>query len=299
MGVSRSVVRGHLRGRRWQRAHPGVYVTFTGPLPPRTRIWAAVLYAGTQVVVSHRSAAWLNGLRPDLPATVDVTVPHGYRHRASRAGVKVRQSRRYGDRVQRSSSPPRTRVEDTVLDLCDEHARPEDVVDLVLTACQKRLTTAARLREAARQRSRMRWRVLVRDVLAEVVEGVQSELERRYRIDVERAHGLPRGTRNEQEGPSGRRRYRDVRYRRWRTVVELDGRAAHPDHWRERDDLRDNEILADENTRTLRYGWRSVAGTPCATAVQVGKVLQAGGWPGSVHACGPTCAAVPATTDAA
>ena len=299
MGVSRSVVRGHLRGRRWQRVHPGVFVTFTGPLPPRTRIWAAVLYAGTQAVVSHRTAAWLSGLRPDLPATVDVTVPHGYRHPASRAGVRVRQSRRYGDRAQRGSSPPRTRVEDTVLDLCDELARREDVVDLLLTACQKRLTTAARLRDAARKRSRMRWRVLAREVLADVVDGVQSELERRYRNDVERAHGLPRGTRNAQEGRPGRRRYRDVRYRRWHTVVELDGRGAHPDHWRERDDMRDNELLAGENTRTLRYGWRSVAGTPCATAAQVARVLQAAGWPGSLRSCGPRCTAVPTATDVA
>jgi len=31
IGVSREVVRSHLRGRRWQRALPGTYVVFTGP----------------------------------------------------------------------------------------------------------------------------------------------------------------------------------------------------------------------------------------------------------------------------
>ena len=49
---------------------------------------------------------------------------------------------------------------------------------------------------------------------ADVVDGVQSTLERRYRRDVERPHGLPRGFRNRSEGDRGRRRYRDVRYRR-------------------------------------------------------------------------------------
>jgi hypothetical protein len=39
----------------------------------------------------------------------------------------------------------------------------------------------------------------------------------------------------------------------------------------------------------LRYGWRDVAGKPCAAAQQVGSVLQAGSWPGRPHRCSPTC----------
>ncbi len=101
-----------------------------------------------------------------------------------------------------------------------------------------------------------------------------------YARGVEKAHGLPGGVRNLPEGRAGRRRYRDVRYRRWRLVVELDGRAAHPEEDREHDDLRDNELVAQEGTRTLRYGWRSVVTRPCATAAQVAAVLGAGGWTG-------------------
>ena len=178
-----------------------------------------------------------------------------------------------------------------MLDLADDTAAVEDVVTLLLSACQRRLTTAARLRHAAQRRSRMRWRALVKDVLADVVDGVQSTLERRYVRDVERPHGLPRGRRNKGEGERGHRRYRDVRYRRWRLVVELDGRAAHPEEWKERDDLRDNDILADEGVRTLRYGWRSVTGKPCATAAQVADVLRSNGWTGSLRACGLDCTA--------
>ena len=163
------------------------------------------------------------------------------------------------------------------------------MADLVLRACQRRLTTPARLAGRARARKRLRWRRLIGEVLTEARDGVQSALERRYLRDVERPHGLPRGRRNRTEGRPGRRRYRDVRYLRWRLVVELDGQAAHPDDEAESDDQRDNELLAEEDTRTLRYGWRSVTGRPCATAAQVGRVLHRLGWRGTLTRCGPSC----------
>jgi hypothetical protein len=292
LGLSRAVVRTQLRSRRWQRVHPGVYVVFSGPLPPLTRIWAALLYAGEGAVASHETAGWLQDLVDKLPSRIDVCVPHGHRYRGSRPGVRVRQSRHLGDRRHPAHRPPRTRLEETVLDLADACTDPSQVITVVLRACQRRLTTAARLAAHARRRKRLRWRRLMGDLVAEVREGVLSALERRYFRDVERAHGLPRGTRNRSEGGRGRRRYRDVRYLRWRVVVELDGRAAHPDEWQELDDLRDNEVVETEDARTLRYGWRSVAGTPCRTALQVGRLLNRMGWIGSVRSCGPGCSAV-------
>jgi hypothetical protein len=289
LGVSREVVRSHLRGRRWQRVYPGTYAVFTGPMPPLTRIWAAILYAGESAVASHATAGWLHRLVDDLPLRLDVCVPHGHRHRGSRPGVRVRQSRRLAERVHPTQLPPRTRLEDSVLDLTEDAKRTDDVITVLLRACQRRLTTAARIRDATRRRTRMRWRALVADVLADVVDGVHSALERRYRRDVELPHGLPRGARNLQEGPRGRRRYRDIRYKRWRVVVELDGRASHPEEWREHDDLRDNEVLEVDGTVTLRYGWRAVAGSPCAVAAQVARRLGHHGWTGRLRPCGPDC----------
>jgi hypothetical protein len=134
LGVSREVVRSHLRGRRWQRPLPGTYVVFTGLLPPLTRVWAAILYAGEEAVASHRSAGWLHTLVDDLPVRLDVRVPHGHRHRGSRPGVRVRQSRRYVERAQPGLLPPRTRLEDTVLDMADDTRRSDDVITLVLRA---------------------------------------------------------------------------------------------------------------------------------------------------------------------
>jgi hypothetical protein len=290
LGIPRAFVRRELRARRWQRVHPRTYVTFTGPLPFPTRVWAAICYAGEDAVASHGTAAFLAGLVDDEPDRIDVTVRHGHRV-AERPGLRIHQSRLLAATRHPVRTPPQTRVEDTVLDLTDAATDEGSVIDIVMRACQRRLTTAARLALRARGRKRLRWRWLVTELLAEVQAGVLSALERRYFRDVERAHGLPRGTRNLAEGPRGRRRYRDVRYRRWRVVVELDGRAAHPEEWRELDDLRDNDLLADDGTVTLRYGWRSVTVRHCATAGQVGRVLMSRGWSGSLTVCGPACTA--------
>ncbi|MBL8931331.1 MAG: hypothetical protein JNL54_14520 [Kineosporiaceae bacterium] len=107
------------------------------------------------------------------------------------------------------------------------------------------------------------------------------------------AHGLPRGLRNRPENGAAtsgtRRRYRDVRYVGLGLVVELDGALVHPAERAWRDRWRDNELTI-EGDRTLRYGWREVAGRPCAVAGQVGSGLRAAGWSGVPHPCGPGCA---------
>jgi hypothetical protein len=288
IGIGRPFVRSQLRGKRWRRVLPGVYATFTGPLPDLARVWAAVLYAGPDAAASHQTAAWLNSLRPDLPERLDICVPHGHRHRGSRKTVRVRQSRHLAARVHPARLPQQTGLEDTVLDLTDAARSERPVVDVVLRACQQRLTTAARLTLTMRSRKRIRWRGLQKELLTDVRDGVLSTLERRYFRDVERAHGLPTGQRNCADDSGSRRRYRDVRYRRWRLVVELDGRAAHPAEERELDDLRDNQV-AERAERTLRYGWRSVAATPCATAAQVARLLTQNGWKGTPVPCSPTC----------
>lgn len=287
LGISSGTVRAQIRARRWRRVHPGVHATFTGPIPDLARVWAALLYAGEHAVASHQTAEWLAGLRDDLPPRVTVSVPHGQRLR-SRPSVSVRQSRHLQAKRHPARIPPQTTVEDTVLDLVDDTPTERQVIDLVLRVCQQRRTSVSRLMTAAAGRSRLRWRALVRDLLRAAGEGVASPLERCYVRDVERAHGLPRGWRNLAEGRRGHRRYRDVRYRRWSLVVELDGRAAHPEDERELDDLRDNEV-AERRERTLRYGWRSVTCTPCHVGRQVCAVLRQGGWTGQPVRCGPGC----------
>lgn len=184
-------------------------------------------------------------------------------------------------------SPPRLSLEDVVLDLC-EGAGPAELVDLLTLAVGTRRTSAARLRLALRARTRHSRRGLLEELLGDVAAGVRSPLEQRYLDDVERAHRLPTGRRQQR---AGRPYLRDVVYEAYGLVVELDGRLGHTGLGAFRDMRRDNvATLAGE--ASLRYGSRDVAGSPCAVAWQVGAVLSARGWADLPSRCS-RCAEVP------
>jgi len=287
-GLTYGQIEALLAAGRWQGHLPGVYLTFTGPVPPHTLVSGALLYAGAGATACLGTAAWLWGLRSDLPLPIEVCVPF-VRQVIDQPGLHVASRRHLPTLRHPAAVPPRTRVEQTVLDLVDQAGDIDEVVALITGACQRRLTTAVRLAQAAGARPRLRRRALVGDVLHEVRAGVLSPLERRY-YHIERSHGLPTGVRNRAEGPAGRRRYRDVHYVEFTTIVELDGEAAHPAENRELDRARDNEV-AEQAQTTLRYGWTSVVGSPCATAAQVGRVLMSRGWQGRLRRCGPGCPA--------
>jgi hypothetical protein len=280
--IHHQLTRGH-----WQHMLPGVYATFTGAISVRARIWAAILFAGPGAVASRRAALWLYGAIDRAPDVIDVCIPWSRRVRG-RVGIRIHRCR--GQDAHPSVSPPRVRLETAVLDVADSATTPEQALDPVLRVTQRRLTTASRLRAALAARGRHRWRALLREVLAEVEDGVASALERRYALDVERAHGLPRGVRNtaERDPLTGQRRYRDVRYDRSGLVIELDGREAHPLEEAFRDTRRDNAVALLSDV-VLRYGWRDVAGNPCGVAAEVAAVLAAHGWEGSVRPCRADC----------
>ena len=65
-GASASLIDRRLRAGRWTILHPGVYAVAESPDPWLQRVWAAVLAVGSDVVVSHTSAAALHG-SPAIP----------------------------------------------------------------------------------------------------------------------------------------------------------------------------------------------------------------------------------------
>ncbi|MGN6330421.1 MAG: type IV toxin-antitoxin system AbiEi family antitoxin domain-containing protein [Motilibacteraceae bacterium] len=269
----------------WQRVHRDVYVVHSGPLARATALWAAVLACGPGAALARASAAEVWGLDDEADESIHVVLPVGRRITAP-SGVIVHYALHLERTRHPTALPPRTTVEDTVLDLVDVIRGRDQVVGLVTRACQRRLTSAARLQAAADLRKKLRWREFLQDLLYDVAEGAESPLEVHYLRDVERAHGLPRGARQDRKGS----RFRDVAYRAYLLLVELDGRAAHPDELAGRDQARDNEHLAAGGEATLRYGWAAVVHAPCQVAAQVARALQQRGWTGRAHPCGPGCA---------
>jgi hypothetical protein len=125
--------------------------------------------------------------------------------------------------------------------------------------------------------------------VADIVIGVESSLERHYLVRVERAHGLPKASRQVERRLQGRKIREDLEYEEYHTVVELDGRMGHEGAGRHRDRLRDNANTS-RGKATLRYGHADLK-APCAVAAEVGAVLQRNGWKGRVRPCGPACQA--------
>ena len=125
-------------------------------------------------------------------------------------------------------------------------------------------------------------------VLEDLAVGANSALERRYLVDVERAHRLPVGRRQQRVANGRLSAYRDVYYEGLHTVVELDGRLGHDsttDRW---DDLDRDIAAAIAGDVTIRAGWRQTLNA-CRLAVAVGGILQSRGWTGSPMPCAAEC----------
>jgi hypothetical protein len=190
-------------------------------------------------------------------------------------------------------TPPRTRIEETTLDLAQAAPNIDQALAWLITACGRRLTTAELVLAAMAARPRLRWRTQLASALADIGGGIHSILEWRYVRGVERPHGLPHATRQAVSRAGGRTRYLDNHYRQFGVAVELDGQAAHPVEARWRDIYRDN-ASAGAGIVTLRYGWADVTGHPCRVAAEVASVLRMHGWKGHPRPCGPHCAAASA-----
>jgi hypothetical protein len=286
-GLNAETMKNLARADRWRRIDRGVYAAFTGELPRDAVLWAAVLRAGPRSLLSHETAAETYGLKKPS-RLLHVTVPETQRLKPVR-GLIIHRSARDLEQIRDPGAlPPRTMVEETVLDLAQNAADFDDVVALIAGACQRRLTFPVLLRQSLETRAKSRWRAEIREALADVASGVHSPLEHRYLRNVERAHGLPAGERQARAVQNGRVIFRDVRYRRYHVVVELDGVAYHPAEKRIEDDRRDNAAGA-EGLVTLRYGWSAVTKRPCEVAAEVAAALRARGWTGQLRRCGPAC----------
>ena len=291
-GMSRHALQAKVDSGRWRRLHHGVDAAFSGRPDRAAMLWAAVLGAGPRAVLSHETAAELHGLlsasaRQDGP--IHVMVPRGNQVAAMRR-VRLHYSQRLEASRHPVLLPPVTRLEDTTLDLAGAAATVTDGIGWILRACGTRRTTPDRLRQAMAARLRLRWRSELSTALGDARSGVHSALEHAYLHCVERLHGLPAGVRQRHVIVRNVSTYQDVRYERYLLIVELDGRAAHPEQERWRDIRRDNASAA-AGCVTLRYSWSDVTQRPCEVAAEVGRVLRSRGWTGRPRPCGPDCAA--------
>lgn len=298
VGLDPATIDTLLRGGRWRQLYRGIYATYTGDPPRESQLWAGVLRAGAGATLSHHTAAELDGLADRPSGVIHVTVGHDHRVRIPPGErhelaprIVVHRTGRIDAVRHPARTPPRTRVQETLVDLTQLSASFDDAFSWLSRGCGRRLVTPQLVRAAVGMRRRVRWRDEILGALPLIADGVHSYLEYRYVRDVEEAHGLPtatrqarfvRGTRFPRSG------YLDNLYEPFGVAVELDGSAAHPveDRW---EDIHRDNFCARLGIITLRYSWTDVTRRSCHAAAGLSDVLHRRGWHGQAHPCGPSC----------
>ena len=285
VGVDPETMRTRVRSGRWQRLQRGVYAAFSGEPARETVLWAALLRAGPEAVLSHQTAAERHGLIDEPSPVITITVPASRNPvREKIPGMVLRRS----DAILRTRHPamlpPCTRVEDTVLDLIQNASTFDDAYAWICRAIGRRRTTADRIRTAMDARKKMRWRRELLVALCDAAEGALSLLEYRYVRRVERPHGLPSALRQARIRQRTGNRYLDNLYEDFGVCAELDGTAAHRPDEQWRDKRRDN-ANAVQGIVTLRFGLLDLGDRSCQTAADVAAVLRWRGWKGDARPC--------------
>jgi very-short-patch-repair endonuclease len=288
LGLTRRQISHRLHSGAWQRVYPGVYATFTGQLSREARLWAAVRCAGDGAMVSHETAAEVHGIidKP-LGSRIHVTVPLRRRPARKRPvrGIVIHRSDQSQQQFLGPFKLPRTRIEDTVLDLIAASSTFDQAYSWITRAVSRQHVTVSLLRAALATRHRIRWRKWLDEAFEDAHDGADSPLERRYVRDVERAHGLPRSQRQARRQFGDKTHYRDNWYAEYRVVVEIDGPAYHENEQVQQDKNRDNLNLAMDDLRTYQFGPVDVTERVCETAAMVVATLRRNGWPGSPRPC--------------
>ncbi len=139
-GLAGEQMRNRVRFADWQRVQRGVYATFSGDLGRESQLWAVLLRAGPDAVLSHQTAAELYGLIKQPSSLIHLTVPHiSNPARYSKIpGVVVHRSRILEVTRHPALLPARTRLEHTVLDLIADMDDPADRYDLICRAIGSR-----------------------------------------------------------------------------------------------------------------------------------------------------------------
>jgi hypothetical protein len=277
-----------LRRREWVRVHPGVYVDHTGPLTWDQRAWAALLYAAP-AALGGRSALRAHGVRGHDTDDVIHVVVDSTRKVRRQPGVRVQRISDYERVVQGNLSPPRVRVEHALVGVASAAPTDDAAVAVLADGCQSRRTTPARLSGELQLAPRLPRRGLLLAIVQDAADGAWSVLERRFLVQVERAHALPKARRQGSERVGqGIITHRDVEYVEQSLLLELDGRLGHEgalDRWA---DLGRDLLAATTGRLTLRVGWGQVL-QPCRLADVLATILAVRGWCGTPRRCGPNC----------
>jgi very-short-patch-repair endonuclease len=278
--IGRAAVRNRIARGRWQRPARGVVVTHSGPLTRAQRLWVAVLAAGDSAVCAGLTAAALEGLRGYEAAQIHLLLPAARRGCSVPGAVLHRTDVWFPEHVLARATPPHTTMARAVVDAAAWARTDDDARAVVAAAFQQRRIAMADIEPVLDVMSRSRRRALVLETAGYAAGGAHSVSEvdlvrlcRRYRLPAP-DHQVKRADR------SGRTRYLDAYWKRWRLHVEVDG-AWHVEVRAWWADMRRQNDLWIQGDRVLRFPAWVLRRRPDEVAAQIRIALEAGGWSGS------------------
>jgi hypothetical protein len=280
LGFNREAVRWRVRQGRWQQHTQDVFTIAGAPPTWHQGLWCALLEAGGNAVLSHRTAAQLHGLPGFARNVIELTKRETLRHDLELSRLH-RTSWMPPEHVTEREGLRVTTIARCVFDLAgypdipyshkaEVRARQEDIHLLRIrrvfnnsllhagNSVDQQVHVLATLGRRGRAGT-----TLMRRLLDDISEGyvpTESELEDLF-IDVCRSEGVEEPERQVAFGierPAGRV---DCYFRRERLVVELDSRWHDTTENREADGWRDLKFAA-LGIQVIRIRWRHLVHQP-------------------------------------
>lgn len=269
LGLTENGVWHRVRRGGLHRVLRGVYRLPGAVETAQQRALAAVLAAGDDAVVSHRSAAALYSLPGFSIEPLLISVHRNGRR--SLSGVRLKESLALlGHHVQLVDGVPCTTIARTLFDLCGDVAagRAERALDTALARKLVVLPTLWQVLDDLAEHGRA-GTVLMRTLLMErepEYVAPESELEARF-IALVKRYGLPvpecQVDLGKGESWIGRV---DFLFRGARLVVEVDGAEFHDGLLDRRHDAQRDERLEAAGWHVMRFRWDDVVNRPAAVA---------------------------------
>jgi len=230
LGVSRAVVRNHLRADRWAKRTSSVFSTTTGPLSWEQELWRAVLHAGPGSLIGGLTALKVHGLRSWERSEVTVLVNNDLSFE-SLDGVTFFRTRRTIADLRSATELPLCLPAPAVLLFAGYEPNHRTALGAITACVQQQLTDVPDLATWLRRLRPLRRSKHFGALLDDIDTGAQSLAE----VDLRRACrrcgvALP-ASQTPRRDRSGRLRYTDAEWHLpdGRTLVlEVDG-AFHDD----------------------------------------------------------------------
>jgi len=278
--LSEGAIRHRLVSRRWQVAHPGVYLTHSGPMTMRQRLWVASLAVGLgqPALLGGPSALAVLGMRGLDTRRVHVLVGARHQHRRPPLGVVTHRTRHLPIEDQhRLGQPPCTMPARSVVDAAQWARSDRDAVAVVAAAFQQRLVGVVDMEPVLARMTRVKRRQVIVAAVAAAAGGAESIAEVDFARLCRRGR-LPEPSRQVVRADGGgRRRYRDVYFDDWRLHVEIDG-AQHMEVRSWYADMRQQNEITIAGERLLRFPAWMIRNRPDEVVAQVRAALVTAGW---------------------